>query len=86
MPILKGSITFKVVERTGYPNGYPFVFSRSAPWAETSTAIEAIGPILHRKTTHNFIVFMCMAVKTTHTFLVFTCIEVKTTDFAGTSL
>ena len=75
-----------MVERTGYPNGYPFVFSRSVPWAETSTTIEVIKPILDRKTTHNFIVFMCMSVKTAHTFLVFMCIEVKTTDFAGTSL
>ena len=75
-----------MVERTRHLIGRPFVFSRSAPWAETSTAIEVIEPILHRKTTHNFIVFMCMAVKTTHTFKVFMCIEVKTTDFAGTSL
>ena len=86
MPVFRGSITFKVVlrkatdqnynhkvvEQTGHPIGCPFVFSRSVPWAETSTAIEVIEPISNRKTTHNFIVFMC--------------IEVKTTDFAGTSL
>ena len=35
-----------MVEQTGHPNGYPFVFSRSVPWAETSTTIEVIEPLL----------------------------------------
>ena len=66
-----------MVERTGYPNGYPFVFSRSVPWAETSTTIEVIKPILDRKTTHNFKVFMCMAVKTTNELLYFRYNDLK---------
>ena len=60
-----------MVERTRHLIGRPFVFSRSAPWAETSTAIEVIEPILHRKTTHNFIVFMYIQVKTTNELLYF---------------
>lgn len=67
-----------MVERTGHPkNGCPFVFLRSASWAETSTAIEVIEPILDRKTTHNFIVFMCIQVKTTNELLYFRYNDLK---------
>lgn len=71
------TITARWLGERGIQNGCPFVFSRSAPWAETLTTIEVIKPILYRKTTHNFIVFMRIQVKTTNELLYFRYNDLK---------